>query len=173
MRRSGSDCFGISVLPPLLQRAPKGGRMAGKRKRTSRFTAINFRVGSDLRTASLVRTIPKDRDEIERVSDDGSSDDEVSAKDKRAVSRDGLRDRAWHSVVAVALYLLVGNSAVWSGAGHDARKLRRKWPAKQWTGLPSKPIEANVAALAKLWNRNGRAQGWVMLARSYTSLEIH
>jgi cytochrome c-type biogenesis protein CcmH len=111
----------------------------------------------------------QDRDEIERrLLDDVATTAEVGKKSDRATP-----DRAVVYAVAfgiplaaVALYLLVGTSAAFSGVPQSAA-----------AGNPSaartqQGIEANVVALAKRLEQNPNdADGWTMLARSYINLE--
>lgn len=68
-------------------------------------------------------------------------------------------------LVAVVLYLVLGNSAALSGVPAST--------GPQASGpMTQAGIEANVAALAKRLEQNPNdAQGWTMLARSYLNLE--
>jgi len=165
------------VLPPLLQRAPEEGG-AGRKKEANLeiYRDQLSELEADLRNGIISpEQYQKDRDEIERrLLDDVSSDDEVSAKgSKEAVSRGPVYVIALGiPVVAVALYLLVGNSAVWSGAVTTTPQAPFASGPQSNGPMTQQAIEANVAALAKrLEQKPDDAQGWVMLARSYTSLE--
>ena len=70
-------------------------------------------------------------------------------------------------VVAVVLYLLLGNSAALSGTPPGP------FAGNQTNGqMTQQGIQANVATLAKRLEQNPNdAEGWTMLARSYLNLE--
>lgn len=164
------------VLPPLLQRAPEEAGAGGKKEANLEIYRDQLsELEADLRNGIISpEQYQQDRDEIERrLLDDVSREDEVSAKgSKEAVSRGPVYVIALGiPVVAVALYLLVGNSAAWSGAATTPQAPFAS--GSQSNGpMTQQGIEANVAALAKrLEQKPDDAQGWVMLARSYTSLE--
>jgi cytochrome c-type biogenesis protein CcmH len=73
--------------------------------------------------------------------------------------------------VAVVLYLLVGNSAALSGAAVTPAPAPSA-AGSQGGGMTQQQIEANVAKLATRLEQNpADAEGWVMLARSYMTLE--
>jgi cytochrome c-type biogenesis protein CcmH len=165
------------VLPPLLQRAPEEAGAGGKKEANLEIYRDQLsELEADLGNGIISREqYQQDRDEIERrLLDDVSEEDEVTAKgSKQAVSRGPVYVVALGiPVIAVALYLLVGNSAVWSGAATTASQTPFASGSQGNSPMTQQGIEANVAALAKRLEQNpGDAQGWVMLARSYTSLE--
>ncbi len=107
----------------------------------------------------------QDRDEVERrLLEDVSADPAKPVKPKATASRAAVYSVALGiPVVAVALYLLVGNPAALSGAV----------PAVGQPGqMNQASIEANVAALAKRLEQTPEdAEGWAMLGRSYLNLE--
>lgn len=71
-------------------------------------------------------------------------------------------------VVAVVLYLWLGNSAALSGAPNPGSFAGERAGGQ----MSQQGIEANVAALAKRLEQNpGDAEGWAMLGRSYINLE--
>lgn len=112
-----------------------------------------------------------DRTEIERrlLEDVVETGNDRKGQAKTATGRAPVYAIAFGvPVVAVVLYLLVGNSAGLSGAATPG-----PFGGPQAGGQMSQQgIEANVAALAKRLEQNpGDAEGWAMLARSYLNLE--
>jgi cytochrome c-type biogenesis protein CcmH len=158
------------VLPTLLQR-PADTNVDNKNEANVEIYRDQLReLDADLANGIVSpEQYRQDRDEIERrLLDDVATTAEVGKKSDQATP-----DRAVVYAVAfgiplaaVALYLLVGTSAVLSGAPQSAA-----------AGNPSaartqQGIEANVAALAKRLEQNPNdADGWTMLARSYINLE--
>ena len=115
----------------------------------------------------------QDRDEIERrlLEDVASSAENGATKSKPAGPGRGAiyAVSLGIPVVAVVLYLLVGNSAALSGVPPQALPGSVTQNDGQMTRAG---IEANVAALAKrLEQDSDDADGWAMLGRSYLSLE--
>jgi cytochrome c-type biogenesis protein CcmH len=163
------------VLPPLLERAPEEtGEDEKKEANLNVYRDQLSELEADLRNGIISpEQYQQDRDEIERrLLDDVSTVDDVSKKEsKRAASRGSVYAIALGiPVIAVALYLLVGNSAALSGTATTAPPFAG---GSQANGqMSQQQIEANVAALAKRMEQNpGDAEGWVMLARSYMTLE--
>jgi len=165
------------VLPPLLQRVPEEADAGGNKEANLEIYRDQLsELEADLRNGIISpEQYEQDRDEIERrVLDDVSKSGEVSAKgSKQAAGRGPVYVIALGiPVLAVALYLLVGNSAAWSGAATTTPQTPLASGAQSNAPMTQQGIEANVAALAKrLEEKPDDAQGWVMLARSYTSLE--
>ena len=113
----------------------------------------------------------QDRDEIERrLLDDVATTAELpDKKSKPAVASRGAvyAVSLGIPVVAVVLYLLVGNSAALSGVPPPLPGSRLQNDGQ----MSRQGIEANVAALAKRLEQNSDdAEGWAMLGRSYLSL---
>jgi cytochrome c-type biogenesis protein CcmH len=165
------------VLPPLLQRVPEEADGGGNKEANLEIYRDQLsELEADLRNSIISpEQYEQDRDEIERrLLDDVSKGGEVSAKgSKQAAGRGPVYVIALGiPVLAVALYLLVGNSAAWSGAATTTPQTPFASGAQSNAPMTQQGIEANVAALAKrLEEKPDDAQGWVMLARSYTSLE--
>ena len=165
------------VLPPLLQRVPEEADAGGNKEANLEIYRDQLsELEADLRNSIISpEQYEQDRDEIERrLLDDVSKGGEVSAKgSKQAAGRGPVYVIALGiPVLAVALYLLVGNSAAWSGAATTTPQTPFASGAQSNAPMTQQGIEANVAALAKrLEEKPDDAQGWVMLARSYTSLE--
>ena len=75
-------------------------------------------------------------------------------------------------IIAATLYLLVGNRAALSGVATARPQAPFAAGSKGSGQMTQQQIEANVAMLAKrLEEKPGDAQGWLMLARSYTAQE--
>jgi cytochrome c-type biogenesis protein CcmH len=77
-------------------------------------------------------------------------------------------------VIAVVFYLRVGHSSALSATPAPAGRPAASAPPAETgdAGFTPERIQANVAALAKKLEQNPNdVQGWIMLARSYTSLE--
>jgi cytochrome c-type biogenesis protein CcmH len=115
----------------------------------------------------------QDRDEIERrlLDEVATTTAEPENKSKPAVAGRGAvyAVALGIPIVAVALYLLVGNSAALSGVPPQNLPSANAQGDGQMT---QQGIEANVAALAKRLEQNpGDADGWAMLGRSYINLE--
>jgi cytochrome c-type biogenesis protein CcmH len=165
------------VLPSLLERAPNdSGEDERKQANVDVYRDQLSELDADLRNGIISpEQFQQDREEIERrLLDDLATADEGSQKETK---RAGDRRPAYAialgiPAVAVALYLLIGNSAALSGAATTTL------PAQSAIGPPvdrqmsQQQIGTNVAALAKRLEQNpGDAEGWVMLARSYMTLE--
>ena len=141
------------VLPPLLQRAPEEAGTGGKKEANLEIYRDQLsELEADLRNGIISpEQYQQDRDEIERrLLDDVSTEDEVSAKrSKEAVSRGPVYVIALGiPVVAVALYLLVGNSAAWSGAATTTPQAPFASGSQSNGPMTQQAIEANVASNA-------------------------
>jgi cytochrome c-type biogenesis protein CcmH len=118
----------------------------------------------------------QDRDDIERrLLEDTASENK---KRKPAQISATTRKHAYLvavglALVAVIFYLRVGSpDGVTNAAPNGAPRAAANAPAVQPGERTQAQIEANVAALAKRLQSNpSDAQGWTMLARSYSSLE--
>src|SRR6185437_10028863 len=162
------------VLPTLLQRAAVGDDTEKERANVEVYRDQLSELDADLANGIVSpEQYPQDRDEIERrlLDDVGTTSEASEQKPKPAAAGRGAVYAVSFGipVVAVILYLLVGNSAALSGVPPQA--LTGSGP--QSDGQMSQPrIEANVAALAKRLGQNpGDADGWAMLGRSYVDLE--
>ena len=165
------------VLPPLLERAPKNAADGKKEANLEIYRDQLSELEADLRNGIISpEQYQQDRDEIERrlLDDVALADELTQTKTKSMASGRGpaYAVALGVPVIAVALYLLLGNSAVWSGAATTA-------PQAPFAGRPqgngqmSQPaIEANVASLAKRLEQNpADVEGWIMLARSQIALQ--
>ena len=163
------------VLPPLLERVPKDAREDEKKEANLDIYRDQLaELAADLRNGIISpEQQQQDRDEIERRLLDDVANTGVASKQaaKSAAGRGPVYAIAFGiPVIAVALYLLVGNSAALSGAVPAVANFAESSPP---AGQRSQQqIAANVATLAKRLEQNpGDAEGWVMLARSYMGLE--
>lgn len=162
------------VLPTLLEREPVVDDTDKERANVAvyrdQLSELDADLGNGIVSPEQYR---QDRDEIERrlLEDVGSAADPSARKSKPAGGGRGAVYAVGFGipVVAVVLYLIVGNSAALSGVPVQALPAsgsRSDGPMSQ------QGIEANVAALAKRLEQNpGDAAGWAMLGRSYVNLE--
>lgn len=165
------------VLPTLLARAPNDARENEKQEANLDVYRDQLsELEADLRNGIISQQqYQQDRDEIERrLLDDVSTADDASKKGpKAAAGRGPVYAVAFGiPVIAVALYLVVGNSAALSGVAPAASQARQAGESQGNGQMSQQQIEANIAALAKRLEQNsGDAEGWIMLGRSYTTLE--
>lgn len=162
------------LLPTLLQRAPGADGNEKEQANVEVYRDQLSELQADLANGIVSpEQYRQDRDEIERrLLDDIATTAEAPDKEsKRAATGRGAvyAVAAGIPVVAVALYLLVGNSAALSGVPPQTL------PAGSFQGggqMTQQDIDANVAKLAKRMEANpGDADGWAMLGRSYIKLE--
>lgn len=108
-----------------------------------------------------------DKDEIERRLLEDVATPKVDQRKSASAGRAPAYAIAFSiPLVAVVLYLVVGNSAALSENAATAT------PPPAGGPMTQQGIEANVAALAKRLEQNPNdATGWSMLARSYLNLE--
>jgi cytochrome c-type biogenesis protein CcmH len=129
---------------------------------------------ADLRNGIVAREqYEQDRNEIERrLLEDVRTADERSAKRKQPASSRGLvyAVALGLPILSLALYLRIGNTNAFSVSPKENSSLAGN-PVSN-SEFPPERIEANVASLAKRLEQNPNdVQGWIMLARSYGSLE--
>jgi cytochrome c-type biogenesis protein CcmH len=162
------------VLPTLLQRATAGDDSDKERANVEVYRDQLSELDADLANGIVSpEQYRQDRDEIERrlLDDVGTTSEASNQKPKPAAAGRGAVYALSFGVpvVAVVLYLLVGNSAALSGVPPQALTASGGQPDGQ---MSQQGIEANVTALAKRLEQNpGDADGWAMLGRSYVSLE--
>jgi cytochrome c-type biogenesis protein CcmH len=162
------------VLPTLLEREPVADDTDKERANVAvyrdQLSELDADLGNGIVSPEQYR---QDRDEIERrlLEDVDSAAATADRKSKPAVGGRGAVYAIGFGipVVAVVLYLIVGNSAALSGVPVQALPAsgsRSDGPMSQ------QGIEANVAALAKRLEQNpSDGAGWAMLGRSYVNLE--
>jgi cytochrome c-type biogenesis protein CcmH len=166
------------VLPPLLQGVSKDDDAEDQREANIDIYRDQLsELEADLANGIVSpEQYQQDRDEIERrlLDDVSTANEPAKKKAKQAVAdrRPAYAIALGIPAVAVVLYLIVGNSAALSGAATTPVQAPFAAGSQSDGGMPQQAIEANVAKLAKRLEQNpADADGWVMLARSYMSLE--
>lgn len=163
------------VLPPLLAAYERAPADESKEANVSVYRAQLTELEADLRNGIIAQDqYQQDRDAIERrMLEDVSTVSEAPAKPAPASDRRPAYAVALAvPVIAVVLYLQIGNPSL-SPQGRPALPespaAESSQPDSQMT---QQNIEANVAKLAKRLEQNPNdVQGWIMLGRSYTSME--
>ena len=173
------------ILPPLLQGPDKNQEEDDAGRKEANLSVYRDQIAEmerDLENGVLdPEQYRQDRDELERrLLEDvapkrGGEPAPVKARSGRALVY-GIALAL--PIVAVALYLTLGNPNAISASGTAPSPAGGPAPAAgpmspSANGQRSQQqIEANVAALAKRLEQNpGDVQGWMMLARSYSSME--
>lgn len=162
----------LFLLPPLLSRPPKRARVGHRAMTVSLYQDELAELDADLKDGTITpEQYQHSRNELQRRMLEDVSSDADSAP--QAEPKAGGRWAAWAAgiglpVFAVALYLTIGNpealsvsspTATGPGAGHTAGE------------ITPQQILAMVDQLAVRLEKNPKdAEGWVMLARSYTAL---
>ncbi len=177
-------CFGLVaialafVLPPLLQAGSEDDDAADQREaNVDVYRDQLSELDADLSNGIVSpEQYQQDRDEIERrLLDDVSATNEPAKKKTKAAVADRRPAYAIAfgiPAVAVVLHLLLANSAALSGAATTPQPAPSATSSQNDGAMSQQAIEANVAKLAKRLEQNPNdADGWVMLARSYMTLE--
>ena len=184
------------VLPPLLQTSSptSPGSDDGQSRKEANVDVYRDQLSeleADVANGIVSREqYTQDRDEIERrLLEDVSPPDATSkVREKKSTAALGGRGPVYAiavgiPVIAIALYLRVGNPAALSAqpgltarSGSPAAVGQSQAPfagGSQPSGqMTQQAIEANVAKLAARLEQNpGDVQGWIMLGRSYVNLE--
>ena len=170
------------ILPTLLQRDDKNTRQEDSGRRAANVAVYRDQIAELQREMENGIVSPEqyqeDRDALERrLLQDVAIADEVATGEKK--SQRAPRSFAYAlaigiPVIAVALYLLVGKLDAMSASPSPTEPAQTAGPVSPMgNGQPSQEqIQANVAALAKRMEQNPEdLQGWMMLARSYSSME--
>lgn len=168
------------VLPPLLQRSEQESQAdetSSKEANVDVYRDQLAELQADL-THGLIseEQYQQDRQEYER-----RLLDDVAAKEvPQGKKADNSRKLAYTlalvlPLAAVIFYLRVGHPSAVSASPAPAGRASAIAPSSESpgeAGFSPERIEANVAALAKKLEQNpGDVAGWIMLGRSYTSLE--
>jgi cytochrome c-type biogenesis protein CcmH len=117
----------------------------------------------------------QDRDGIERrlLEDLPVADEPAAKKRKQAIPgrAPAYAIAVGIPIIAVAMYLRIGNPSALSPSA--TTPVQAPFAGSQDGGqMTPQRMQANVAALAKRLEQNpGDTQGWIMLGRSYTTLE--
>jgi cytochrome c-type biogenesis protein CcmH len=164
----------VFVLPPALQRSAEADRKTEDERRQANIAVYRDQLSeleSDLKNGIVSQEqYTQDREEIERrlLEDTKSGTSERKAATTAATARyTAYAIGIAIPLVAVVFYLNVGNPKAIDGPPPTT--------ARSATGAggerTQEQIEANVAALAKRLQSNpSDAEGWTMLARSYSSM---
>jgi len=162
------------ILPPALQRSEESDRKGDDERKLANIAVYRDQLAelkNDLQNGIVSEEqYAQDRDEIERRL----LEDTTIAKSEKKPAKAALsaRNTAYAlglgiPLVAIVFYLNVGNPKSITGAV-VRNSPTNSAPAER----TQEQIEANVAALAKRLESNpSDAQGWTMLARSYSSME--
>jgi cytochrome c-type biogenesis protein CcmH len=169
------------VLPPLLERSLKDkskdeGQQTKKEANIEVYRDQLSELNADMRNGIISPDqYQQDRDGIERrLLEDVSAADEPAAKKSKQVvaGRAPVYAIALSiPIIAVAMYLRVGDPSALSP--QPATLAQPPFAGSQDGGqMTRQRMEANVQNLAKRLEQNpGDTQGWIMLGRSYTTLE--
>lgn len=166
------------VLPPLLQRPPAGTQTTdtSKEANVEVYRDQLAELQADLSNGLISEEqYQQDRQEFER-----RLLEDVAAKERPAVTKPVISRNLVYfvalamPVAAVVFYLRVGHPSAMSATPAPAGRSVAV-PAASATdeaGFSPQRIEANVAALARKLEQNPNdVSGWIMLGRSYSSLE--
>ncbi len=174
------------ILPPLLQGPDKNQEEEESGRQEANLSVYRDQMGEmerDLENGLLnPEQYRQDRDELERrlLEDVSPKRGGEPAPVKTGRGGRGLvyGVAIGIPVVAIALYFILGNPKAISASGTAPSPAAGPAPAAgpmspSANGQRSQQqIEANVASLAKRLEQNpGDVQGWMMLARSYSSME--
>jgi cytochrome c-type biogenesis protein CcmH len=168
----------LYVLPPALRSETSKSKQEDERREAN--IAIYRDQLSELQTDlhnGIVseEQYAQDRDDIERRLLEDTATDKPPKKStgvSAATRKHAYLVGVGLALVAVIFYLRVGNPDALTNAATRNATTTQTAPDAATGERSQAQIEANVAALAKRLQSNPNdAQGWTMLARSYTSLE--
>lgn len=165
------------VLPPVLQRSEESARASEEERRQANIAVYRDQLSeleADLQNGIVSREqYAQDRDEIERrLLEDTAT---VESKQKAAAAPTAVRSTVYAlalglPLVAIVFYWNIGNPKAVTGSPATGSPV-----ASAPAGAPERTqeqIAANVEKLAERLKSNPNdAQGWTMLARSYSSME--
>jgi cytochrome c-type biogenesis protein CcmH len=165
------------ILPPALQSSHESDHKIGEERKQANIAVYRDQLSeleADLQNGIISQEqYAQDRDEIERrLLEDTKSAQSEKSEPKTTAAAATARGTAYALGIAIPLaavifYLNVGNPKSITNEA-VAPSTANPAPAQRTQGQ----IEANVAKLAQRLKDNPQdAQGWTMLARSYSSLE--
>jgi cytochrome c-type biogenesis protein CcmH len=165
------------VVPPLLASEESKPLDESEEANVSVYRDQLTELEADLRNGIIAEDqYQRDRDGIERrMLEDVSTVRDTGAKptpgggDRRPAYAIALAV----PLIAVALYLQVGNLHLKpQGRPQSLPESTAEESSQPPSGMTQQNIEANVASLARRLEQNPNdVQGWIMLGRSYTSME--
>lgn len=167
------------VLPPLLQRSEKESESADTSSKEANVEVYRDQL-AELENDLTNGLISEDQYKQDRQEFEVRLLEDVAASDRAAPAKSNNRSLVYLvafalPVVAVIFYLRVGHPSALSAspapAGRSMAAAPPTTPGNEGDFSPQR-IEANVAALAKKLEENPNdVSGWMMLGRSYSSLE--
>jgi cytochrome c-type biogenesis protein CcmH len=166
------------VLPTALQRSEESVRKTEDARRQANIAVYRDQLSeleADLRNGIVSEEqYAQDREEIKRrLLEDTAT---VTSKEKATTTPAGARSTAYAlglglPALAIVLYSIVGNPKAITNEAAPTFPTNATQPAAP-PERTQEQIEANVAKLAERLKSNpSDAQGWTMLARSYSSME--
>ena len=168
------------VLPPLLQRSEKESPTEDTSSKDANVEVYRDQL-AELQADLTNRIITDEQYQQDRQEYERRLLDDVATKEVTQVrTADNSRKLAYSlalilPLVAVIFYLRVGHPSALSAWPAPVGRASAVAPSPESTeegGFSPQRIEANVAALAKKLEQNPNdVSGWIMLGRSYTSLE--
>jgi cytochrome c-type biogenesis protein CcmH len=168
------------ILPPLLQSAETINATEVKEANVAVYRDQMRELEADLNNGIVSKEqYDQDRDELERrLLEDvshGNGSESKNSKPPMAARSLAFGLAIGIPLIATLFYLKIGNQNARSEtvATSGAQESSPSAPFANQSGeMTSQQIEANVAALAKRLEQNPNdAQGWTMLARSYSQME--
>ena len=169
----------LYVLPPALRSETAKSKQEEDARREANIAIYRDQLAeleTDLRNGIVSEEqYAQDRDDIERRLLEDTATDKTKKKSvgvSAATRKHAYLVGIGLALVAVIFYLRVGNPDALTNAATRSATAAQTAPAAPTGERSQAQIEANVAALAKRLQSNpSDAQGWTMLARSYSSLE--
>jgi len=160
------------VLPPLLQKS-NDDKVDDRRAANVLIYQDQFKeMEADLKNGLMSEEqYQQDKEELERrLLEDVNQPDTDSTPSAPATRKFAYGVGMAIPIGVIALYFVVGNP---KGLSPSLPTMEMTAPATQQSGpMSDQQIAANVDKLAKRLEQNPNdAQGWLMLARSYTSME--
>lgn len=160
------------VLPPLLQKADDDNIVERRAANVLIYKDQFKEMETDLKNGLISEEqYQQDKDELERrLLEDVKVTDPESPSPSPATRKFAYGVATLIPIGAIAFYMVVGNPKALSPSLLSAERPAQTNP--QGGPMGDQQIAANVDKLAKRLEQNPNdAEGWLMLARSYTSME--